>query len=149
MRGRSINLALSVRGREALKGVGMEDKVIQKGIPMYARMIHNRDGTRRPIPYGKGDQVGGAGHGYFSGRYSYSTGTLVVICSNTDHCSRLYCSWVSSLVVLLCVRMCVCVCVCVCVHACVCACMHACMPVCVHACVHVCVCVCVWHEESD
>ena len=85
VRGRSINLALSVRGREALKGVGMEDKVIQKGIPMYARMIHNRDGTRRPIPYGKGDQVGGTGYGYFSGSYSYSTGTLVVICSNTDN----------------------------------------------------------------
>ena len=92
VRGRSINLALSVRGREALKGVGMEDRIIQKGIPMYARMIHNRDGTCRPIPYGKGDQVGGAGYRYFSGSYSYSTGTLVavliiliVICSNTDN----------------------------------------------------------------
>jgi hypothetical protein len=58
VRGRSINLALSVRGREALKAVGMEDVVIQKGIPMYARMIHDTDGTRRPIPYGKGKQVG-------------------------------------------------------------------------------------------
>jgi hypothetical protein len=58
VRGRSINLALSVRGREALKAVGMEDVVVQKGIPMYARMIHDKDGTRRPIPYGKGQQVG-------------------------------------------------------------------------------------------
>lgn len=56
VRGRSINLALSVRGREALKAVGLEDRVIQKGIPMYARMIHDLDGRRRPIPYGKGDQ---------------------------------------------------------------------------------------------
>ena len=57
VRGRSINLALSVRGREALKGVGMEEKVIKKGIPMYARMIHDLDGNLRPIPYGKGEQV--------------------------------------------------------------------------------------------
>lgn len=56
VRGRSINLALSVRGREALKRVGLEDIVINEGIPMYARMIHDRDGTHRPIPYGKSNQ---------------------------------------------------------------------------------------------
>ena len=57
VRGRSINLALSVRGREALKRVGIEDDIVQVGIPMYARMIHDMDGKRRPIPYGKKDQV--------------------------------------------------------------------------------------------
>ncbi|XP_076463715.1 kynurenine 3-monooxygenase-like [Babylonia areolata] len=56
VKGRSINLALSVRGREALKRVGLEDRVIQKGIPMYSRMIHDRSGTLRQIPYGKGQQ---------------------------------------------------------------------------------------------
>ncbi|XP_052766617.1 kynurenine 3-monooxygenase-like isoform X2 [Mya arenaria] len=56
VRGRSINLALSTRGREALRRVGLEDIVISTGIPMYARMIHDLDGTRRPIPYGKADQ---------------------------------------------------------------------------------------------
>ncbi|KAL8585210.1 hypothetical protein ACOMHN_013225 [Nucella lapillus] len=56
VRGRSINLALSVRGREALKKIGLEDQVIQKGIPMFSRMIHDCDGTLRPIPYGKGQQ---------------------------------------------------------------------------------------------
>lgn len=56
VRGRSINLALSVRGREALKRVGMESVVIETGIPMYSRMIHDLDGTRRAIPYGKKDQ---------------------------------------------------------------------------------------------
>lgn len=56
VRGRSINLALSVRGREALKRVGIEDDIVQVGIPMYARMIHDMDGKRRPIPYGKKDQ---------------------------------------------------------------------------------------------
>ena len=57
VKGRSINLALSRRGREALKGIGMEEEVIRRGVPMYARMIHDRDGTLRPIPYGKGGQV--------------------------------------------------------------------------------------------
>jgi len=56
--GRSINLALSVRGRAALKEVGLEDQIVQAhGIPMYARMIHSLDGTTRQIPYGKKDQV--------------------------------------------------------------------------------------------
>ncbi|KAK3595984.1 hypothetical protein CHS0354_032499 [Potamilus streckersoni] len=56
VRGRSINLALSVRGREALKMVEMEEEVINKGIRMYSRMIHDRDGTLRIIPYGRKDQ---------------------------------------------------------------------------------------------
>jgi kynurenine 3-monooxygenase len=54
--GRSINLALSCRGREALRHVGVEDQVTSSGIPMYARMIHDLDGRRRPIQYGTKDQ---------------------------------------------------------------------------------------------
>ncbi|XP_065343237.1 kynurenine 3-monooxygenase [Cloeon dipterum] len=55
--GRSINLALSVRGRAALKEVGLEEQLVQRhGIPMYARMIHELDGSTRSIPYGKKDQ---------------------------------------------------------------------------------------------
>ena len=57
VRGRSINLALSIRGREALKRVGLEDDMVRVGTPMYARMIHDLDGTTRPIQYGKKDQV--------------------------------------------------------------------------------------------
>lgn len=56
VRGKSINLALSCRGIEALKAVGMEDVIVKEGIPMYGRMIHDLSGTRRPIPYGKSDQ---------------------------------------------------------------------------------------------
>ncbi|XP_056327491.1 kynurenine 3-monooxygenase [Danio aesculapii] len=56
VKGRSINLALSHRGRQALKHVGMEDKIVSKGIPMHARMIHNVNGKRSPIPYGKKGQ---------------------------------------------------------------------------------------------
>jgi len=55
--GRSINLALSRRGRDALRYVGLEEEVVDNGIPMYARMIHDLNGRRRPIPYGTKDQV--------------------------------------------------------------------------------------------
>lgn len=56
VRGRSINLALSHRGRQALKHVGMEEAITNKGIPMHARMIHSPSGKRTPIPYGKKGQ---------------------------------------------------------------------------------------------
>lgn len=51
MIGRSINLALSARGRKALAEVGLENKLLDHGIPMYARMIHDRDGNKKVIPY--------------------------------------------------------------------------------------------------
>ncbi|XP_065051724.1 kynurenine 3-monooxygenase-like [Rhopilema esculentum] len=54
--GRSINLALSKRGIEALKKVGVDVAVTSKGIPMYARMIHSHSGEKTPIPYGKKTQ---------------------------------------------------------------------------------------------
>jgi kynurenine 3-monooxygenase len=54
-RGRSINLALSVRGIHALKEVGLADKVLQSSILMRGRMIHARDGTLAFQPYGKDD----------------------------------------------------------------------------------------------
>ena len=34
----------------------MEEHVRGYGIPMHARMIHNQDGTTKPIPYGKENQ---------------------------------------------------------------------------------------------
>uniref|UniRef100_A0A3Q1EDS2 Kynurenine 3-monooxygenase n=1 Tax=Acanthochromis polyacanthus TaxID=80966 RepID=A0A3Q1EDS2_9TELE len=57
VKGRSINLALSHRGRQALKHVGMEEKIVSQGIPMHARMIHSLSGKQSPIPYGKKGQV--------------------------------------------------------------------------------------------
>lgn len=55
--GKSINLAMSVRGIEAMNGAGLGDHVKDEyGIPMYARMIHNRDGSTYPVPYGQKDQ---------------------------------------------------------------------------------------------
>src|ERR1700749_2379807 len=54
-RGRSINLALSVRGIHALREVGLAEEVLRDGVLMRARMIHARDGALPYQPYGKYD----------------------------------------------------------------------------------------------
>lgn len=54
-RGRSINLALSCRGRQALKAIGLEDQVVSRGIPMRARMIHSLSGKK--VCYSLWDKV--------------------------------------------------------------------------------------------
>jgi kynurenine 3-monooxygenase len=52
-RGRSINLALSVRGIAALREVGLADDVLHSAIPMRGRMIHSPAGRLTFQPYGK------------------------------------------------------------------------------------------------
>ena len=52
-RGRSINLALSVRGIEALREVGLAETVLQASIPLRGRMIHPLNGPLALQPYGK------------------------------------------------------------------------------------------------
>ena len=42
--GRSINLALSARGIDALERVGLADEVLAHGLAMRGRMVHDRDG---------------------------------------------------------------------------------------------------------
>lgn len=55
--GKSINLAISERGRSALRALGIEDEVIkQHAIPMKARLIHDKNGSKRSIPYGQEGQ---------------------------------------------------------------------------------------------
>jgi kynurenine 3-monooxygenase len=51
--GRSINLALSVRGIHALREVGVAEEVLGSAIAMPGRMIHGRDGHLHFQPYGK------------------------------------------------------------------------------------------------
>jgi kynurenine 3-monooxygenase len=53
--GRSINLAISVRGIHALREVGLADEVLQTAIPMRGRLMHSRAGTLIFQPYGKDD----------------------------------------------------------------------------------------------
>jgi kynurenine 3-monooxygenase len=56
--GKSINLAMSIRGLSALNTIGLGDHVAKDyGIPMYARMIHRPDGSTYPVPYGRKDQA--------------------------------------------------------------------------------------------
>ncbi|MEL6132272.1 MAG: NAD(P)/FAD-dependent oxidoreductase [Bacteroidota bacterium] len=43
--GRSINLALSVRGMHALRETSMLDEVMEFAIPMYGRMMHDTEGN--------------------------------------------------------------------------------------------------------
>lgn len=55
--GRSINLALSVRGLTALDGLGLGDHMRNEyGIPMHGRLIHTPEGDTYPVPYGKKGQ---------------------------------------------------------------------------------------------
>ena len=54
--GRSINLALSDRGINALREVGIAEKVMEIAIPMHGRFIHNVDGSTAFQPYGKQGQ---------------------------------------------------------------------------------------------
>ncbi|XP_055609789.1 kynurenine 3-monooxygenase [Uranotaenia lowii] len=49
--GRSINLALSARGRKALAEVGLEEALLDHGIPMKGRMLHDLKGNRKIVPY--------------------------------------------------------------------------------------------------
>lgn len=51
IKGRSINLALSVRGRKALAEVGLEQKLLDHGIPMRGRMLHDLKGNTTIVPY--------------------------------------------------------------------------------------------------
>ena len=54
--GRSINLAISVRGLHALSLLGLDEKVLQYAIPMRGRMMHSLDGTETFQSYGTGDK---------------------------------------------------------------------------------------------
>ncbi len=53
--GRSINLALSLRGIHALREIGLADDVLRVAIPMRGRMIHAPDGHLAFQHYGKDD----------------------------------------------------------------------------------------------
>lgn len=56
--GRSINLALSDRGLQALAKVGLEEKVLKEmAIPMTRRVIHDREGNLSYQPYGQEGQA--------------------------------------------------------------------------------------------
>lgn len=49
--GRSINLVVSHRGWTALRAAGVEEAVKEIVVPVYARMMHDRDGQLNRVPY--------------------------------------------------------------------------------------------------
>lgn len=51
--GKSINLALSVRGWTALDKVGVGDEIRKIAIPMHGRVMHDLEGNLAYQPYGK------------------------------------------------------------------------------------------------
>ena len=51
--GRSINLAMSVRGWKALEAVGIADQIRETAIPMYGRQMHDMEGNQVFQAYGK------------------------------------------------------------------------------------------------
>lgn len=53
--GRSINLALSVRGLHALSELGLAERVVKSSVLMRGRMIHPVRGPLKFQPYGKDD----------------------------------------------------------------------------------------------
>ena len=53
--GRSINLAISVRGIQALREVGLAEEVLRSAIPMRGRMMHSLSGALTFQAYGKDD----------------------------------------------------------------------------------------------
>jgi kynurenine 3-monooxygenase len=55
--GRSINLALSDRGFRGLQGVGIDDQIREMAIPMYRRVMHDKQGNLTFQSYGKDGQA--------------------------------------------------------------------------------------------
>ncbi len=57
--GRSINLAISTRGLDALERVGLAEEVLANAVPMRGRMMHAEDGKLTFQSYGtqKGDVI--------------------------------------------------------------------------------------------
>lgn len=55
--GRSINLAISARGLNALARLQLDDRIHKLGIPLYGRAIHTPAGALAHQPYGIGGQA--------------------------------------------------------------------------------------------
>lgn len=55
--GRSINLALSDRGRKALRQVGLEEKILSISVPVYKRIMHSKKSELTEQFYGEEGQA--------------------------------------------------------------------------------------------
>lgn len=81
--GQSIDLALSTRGREALRAVDLEDALVnQHGIAMRGRMLHGKNGRLKEMIY---DSVKGNVSIFF---YIFSIGKLTDLTYSYESFSR-------------------------------------------------------------
>ncbi len=55
--GRSINLAMSVRGWKAIEATGIQETIQKVALPMSGRMMHSVDGKLTYQAYGKSDEA--------------------------------------------------------------------------------------------
>jgi len=55
--GKSINIALSDRGWNAMESIGIDAEIREDAIPMKRRVIHDEDGGLSYLPYGKEHQA--------------------------------------------------------------------------------------------
>lgn len=55
--GRSINLAMSDRGLQALELAGIREDILRVAIPMHGRVMHGTDGSQTYQPYGVDGQA--------------------------------------------------------------------------------------------
>lgn len=55
--GRSINLAMSVRGWKAIEATGIQETIQKVALPMSGRMMHNVEGKLTYQAYGKSDEA--------------------------------------------------------------------------------------------
>lgn len=56
--GRSINLVITSRGLQAVRQVGLEERIMEITVPMKGRMLHDQEGQTTFVPYGqKADEV--------------------------------------------------------------------------------------------
>ena len=55
--GRSINLALSDRGIQALKKIGISNSILEIAMPMYKRIMHSKNGDLTEQFYGTQNQA--------------------------------------------------------------------------------------------
>jgi kynurenine 3-monooxygenase len=54
--GRSINLAISARGLNALEQIGLKEKILEHAIPMTGRMMHGTDSALTYQAYGQSEK---------------------------------------------------------------------------------------------
>ncbi|MCO8274072.1 FAD-dependent monooxygenase [Actinoplanes sp. TRM 88003] len=86
-RGRSINLALSERGIDALRRIGLDEEVLRDALPMRGRMVHPLHGETNFQPYSlSGDRaINSIGRGALNDALLDAAGATPGVTIHFDH----------------------------------------------------------------